>query len=75
MDLRRFVLFTFLGASIWNTALVSAGFLLGKYWIELAQSMDGWDIVILVIAGAALLGYIAYGRWKNKVAPSCEERR
>ncbi len=73
MDLKRFALFTFIGATIWNSVLVSAGFLLGQYWIELARSLDGWDIVILVSVGAILLGYIIYSRWKNKERPHCAE--
>ncbi len=44
MDIKRFALFTFIGATIWNTVLVSAGFLLGKYWIELAHSLNGWTL-------------------------------
>jgi membrane protein DedA with SNARE-associated domain len=74
MDIRRFVVFTFMGATIWNTVLVSAGFMLGKYWIELARSLDGWDIVILGVAAAVVLGYLLYGRWKRREQPHCEEQ-
>jgi membrane protein DedA with SNARE-associated domain len=73
MDIKRFALFTFIGATIWNTVLVVAGFLLGKYWIELSRGLDGWDIAILVTVGAVFLGYIIYGRWRNKAKHHCAE--
>jgi membrane protein DedA with SNARE-associated domain len=72
MDIKRFALFTFIGATIWNSVLVTAGFLLGQYWIQFARSLDGWDIVILAVAAAVVLGYLAYGRWKHRVR-SCVE--
>jgi membrane protein DedA with SNARE-associated domain len=66
MDVKRFALFTFIGATIWNSVLVSAGFLLGQYWIQFAQGLDGWDVIILAVAAAAVLGYLVYGRWKHR---------
>jgi membrane protein DedA with SNARE-associated domain len=75
MDVRRFVLFTFIGATIWNSVLVTAGYLLGQYWIRFAESLDGWDIVILGVAGAAVLGYILYHRWRNAKLASCPTER
>lgn len=66
MDIRMFALFTFLGATVWNTVLVTAGYLLGEYWISFAQSLDGWDLVIIGGAAAAFLAYFLYGRWKSR---------
>jgi membrane protein DedA with SNARE-associated domain len=63
MDIRRFVLFTFLGALIWNTVLASAGYLLGEYYIQFWKALRGWDTVIL---GLALLGLVAYFIWQRK---------
>jgi membrane protein DedA with SNARE-associated domain len=73
MDVRSFALATFLGALVWNTVLAIAGYALGKYWIELSQSLDGWDIVILAVAGAALVAYVLYGRRKGREHPKCED--
>ncbi len=66
MDLKRFVLFTFCGALIWNTVLVSAGYLLGEFYIEFGKALEGWDIIILVLAVAGVAGYILYQRRKSK---------
>ncbi len=73
MDIKRFAVFTFLGASIWNSVLVVAGFALGEYWMRFAQTLDGWDLVLLISFGTALAAYIAYKRWKTHSAPRCEE--
>ncbi|MBI0584435.1 MAG: DedA family protein [Methanomassiliicoccus sp.] len=73
MDLKRFALFTFLGATVWNTVLTVAGYFLGEYYITFAQSLDGWDIIILAAVAVGFLSYVAYGRWKNKNRPHCEE--
>jgi membrane protein DedA with SNARE-associated domain len=66
MDFKRFVLFTFLGAMIWNTVLVSAGYLLGEYYIEFGKAFEGWDLVIIAIAITGVAGYILYQRRKVK---------
>jgi membrane protein DedA with SNARE-associated domain len=73
MDIRRFAVFTFLGATIWNTVLVTAGYFLGEYWMRFAESLDGWDVAIIVGAVAVLIGYVVYGRWKQRVQEPCEE--
>jgi membrane protein DedA with SNARE-associated domain len=73
MDIRKFALFTFLGATIWNTVLVTAGYLLGEYWIRFSESLDGWDIAILAGVVVAFIGYVAYNRWKERAQAPCEE--
>lgn len=67
MDVKRFILFTFLGALMWNTVLASAGYLLGEYYIEFWKAVEGWDIIIL---GLAVLGLIAYFLWQRKKSSS-----
>ena len=62
MDFKRFVLFTFIGALIWNTVLVTVGYLLGELYIEFWKAFGGWDIIILVIAAAVVVGYLLYQR-------------
>jgi membrane protein DedA with SNARE-associated domain len=69
MDLKRFILFTFLGALIWNTVLSSIGYLLGEYYIEFWKAVDGWDLIILAIAG---IGLAAYLLWQRKKAVSAQ---
>ncbi|MDD1743588.1 MAG: DedA family protein [Methanomassiliicoccales archaeon] len=64
MDFKRFVIFTFLGALIWNTVLVSAGYLLGELYIGFWKALEGWDIVILAAAILGVAGYLLYQRKK-----------
>ncbi|MCG7845145.1 MAG: DedA family protein, partial [Methanomassiliicoccales archaeon] len=65
MDRLKFVTFTFLGAMVWNTVLVSAGYLLGEDWIEFWKSTDGWDYVILGLLGVILVVYYVHLRRKK----------
>jgi membrane protein DedA with SNARE-associated domain len=65
MDFKKFVLFTFLGALIWNTVLASAGYLLGEYYIQFWKALDGWDIIILAVA---IVGLIIYLLWQRKIS-------
>ena len=62
MDLKRFVLFTFFGALIWNTVLSTVGYLLGEYYIEFWEAVGGWDLIILAVAGVALAAYLLWQR-------------
>jgi membrane protein DedA with SNARE-associated domain len=71
MDIKRFLLFTFLGALVWNTVLSTAGYYLGEYYIQLWQALDGWDLVILALV---CVGIIAYFMWnRNRAAPSSKQ--
>jgi membrane protein DedA with SNARE-associated domain len=65
MELKRFALFTFLGATVWNTILVSVGYMLGQYWMSFAESLEGWDIAIIISAAAAFVAYVALIRWRD----------
>lgn len=65
MELKRFALFTFLGAMVWNTILVSVGYVLGQYWMSFAESLEGWDIAILISAAALFITYVALSRWRD----------
>jgi membrane protein DedA with SNARE-associated domain len=69
MNMKKFVIFTFLGALIWNSVLASAGYLLGEYYIQFWSAMDGWDVIIL---GSVLICLVIYFLLKNKSAASTE---
>lgn len=73
MDLRRFVLFTFVGATVWNTVLTLAGYFLGEYYIAFAESLDGWDLVILAAVAVIFVAWVVYGRWRAKRMASCQD--
>jgi membrane protein DedA with SNARE-associated domain len=72
MDYLRFALFTFVGAMIWNTVLTVSGYLLGEMYLTFAESLDGWDVVIIAVVVVIFLTYVLYGRWKNRNLPHCE---
>ena len=62
MDRRKFVTFTFAGAMVWNTVLVTAGFTLGENWVQFWEGTDGLDYVILGALGLVLAVYYIYHR-------------
>ncbi len=73
MELKTFVPFTFLGATVWNTVLVTAGYLLGEYWIRFAESLDGWDVVIIAVLVVAYIAYVVYHRRKHHARSPSDE--
>jgi membrane protein DedA with SNARE-associated domain len=65
MDLRLFIPFTFFGALIWSTILVSAGFVLGQAAFDFAESLENFDLIVLAALGAVLIGYLGYRWWRR----------
>ena len=66
MSLQKFVLYTFIGATLWNLMLLYAGFKLGEHWDKIHQYSRELDI-IFVIAVALFLAYFVCKHHKNKV--------
>lgn len=62
MSLKGFLPFTFLGALVWTTALVMAGFYLGEAAFSLAETLEFLDPIIIGVLVALLMGYILYRR-------------
>ncbi|MEK6845775.1 MAG: DedA family protein, partial [Nanoarchaeota archaeon] len=65
MELKKFVLYTLIGATIWNMFLAYVGFKLGENWAELRHYSEYISIpvaVILVLCGV----YFVYHHWKHK---------
>lgn len=56
MPLRKFLLYTFAGAALWNLALLYAGLRLGEHWDKIHEYSRELDI-IFVIAVALFLAY------------------
>ncbi|NLN28237.1 MAG: DedA family protein [Firmicutes bacterium] len=50
MPMGRFVVYTFLGSAVWNTALVVAGAILGASWREILRWLDYYRNVVLIVA-------------------------
>jgi membrane protein DedA with SNARE-associated domain len=68
MDLRRFVAFSTIGAAIWNTILVVAGFYLVERWTLFAETTDNVDLYIVGAVIAILVAYIAWRHARRRTA-------
>ena len=54
MPWRKFLIFNFLGALVWVTAISGAGYVFGRHWEILARSLKRVDLAIVLLALAAL---------------------
>jgi len=57
MPWRKFLVYNFLGAAVWVTAISSAGFLFGRHWERLQRDVRRFDlgVAILVLLAVAFL--------------------
>jgi membrane protein DedA with SNARE-associated domain len=55
MPWRKFVLFNFLGAAVWVTAICGAGYLFGGHWGRLARDLRRFDLVVAIVVVLAVL--------------------
>ena len=65
MHMRKFLVYTFAGAAIWNLILLYAGFKLGEHWDKIHQYSRELDI-IFVIAVALFLAYFVWKHHKRR---------
>ena len=65
MNLKKFYLFTFLGAGVWNTILATAGYILGKKWSAVRHYSEPFSLAIVALLLIASGGLI-YHHIKNK---------
>jgi membrane protein DedA with SNARE-associated domain len=61
MKMRKFVLYSFLGAFPWSIGLAYGGYLLGQNWERIREVMRPFDIPILVI----FLALVAFFVWRR----------
>jgi membrane protein DedA with SNARE-associated domain len=54
MPWRTFLVFNFLGAALWVTAISSAGFLFGQHWGRLMRDLKRFDVAVAILAVLAL---------------------
>ena len=64
MDVKKFSLYTILGATIWNTLLACCGYILGKNWDIIKHYSEYISIAVATLLVLASL-YFLYGRLKN----------
>ena len=62
MTIHKFVIYTFLGATIWNFILLYAGFKLGEHWDKIHQYSRGLDIIFV----ALVILFFVYFIWKHR---------
>lgn len=60
MGMPRFLIYTILGSTIWNTVLVSLGNTLGASWEKVAKVFDEFSNIILIILIILAIGGIYY---------------
>ena len=60
MPWRRFVLFNFLGASLWVTVISCVGYFFGRHWQRLLQIVGRANVVVFLVAAAV----VAYVWWR-----------
>ena len=61
MDLKKFSIFTFLGALIWSYALTFAGVKLQNNWELIREKMHNYDLAIVII----IVLFIAWYIWRH----------
>ena len=61
MSLQKFIIYTLIGATIWNSILLYAGFRLGSHWDLIHKFSKGLDIVFVV----GVVSFLAYFIWKH----------
>ena len=58
MPIPQFLAYTALGSAIWNTALISAGAVLGDQWDRASEYVDIFTYVTIAIIAAAIAWFI-----------------
>ncbi len=66
MPWRKFVLFNFLGAAVWVSAICGAGYLFGGHWNRLAHDLKRVDLAITVVVAVVLFGWW----WRSRASQS-----
>lgn len=63
MSWSRFVLFNFLGATVWVTSISFAGYFFGEHWAELIKTMGRLNLAMGAVA--IYVGYVLWRRHKR----------
>ena len=68
MSWRRFLMFNFLGAAVWVTVISGAGYLFGRHWERLEQSLKRFDLIAAVVV-LLIIGVLWWrGRRQSKAS-------
>src|SRR3990172_37965 len=66
MRIRNFVILSTIGAAIWNSVLVVAGYLLVERWRTLAATTDNVDVYVAIAGVAIMVGYVYWRKARLK---------
>jgi membrane protein DedA with SNARE-associated domain len=58
MPLGSFTTLTVLGSAIWNTVLITAGYLLGNRWRSVGQYSDWLNYAVIVLVAGAVIKFV-----------------
>jgi membrane protein DedA with SNARE-associated domain len=64
MHLARFTFYTALGTALWSFVLAFAGRMLGSRWKLVAEIIDRYETVVILLVVVAVLAFI-YMRWQQ----------
>ena len=67
MNILIFVIYTSIGAFVWNTMLISAGYFLGEYWRNAGSVIGEKHILFYIIAAILSILFISLSRKKKSV--------
>ena len=67
MRLLPFVVYTTIGAAIWNMFLAFLGLKLKQHWEIVQKYSHALDIVVLVLGALGAAGYFLWRRRRNRV--------
>ncbi len=68
MNLRRFVVLTFIGSLIWCIVLTYAGFLLGANWESIRELTGPLTVIVVAVTAALLIWYFCFYKKKKAKA-------
>src|SRR2546427_37544 len=66
MRFRNFVVYSTIGAAIWNSVLVAAGYFLLQGWRVFAETTGNVDVYVVAAAVAGVIGYVYLRKWRAK---------
>ena len=66
MRLRNFVVLSTVGAAVWNTVLVGAGYYLLERWSVFAETTENVDLYVVLALIGSIIGYVHYRKWRSR---------
>jgi membrane protein DedA with SNARE-associated domain len=68
MPLVSFTIYTAIGSLVWNTALITAGYLLGDQWEDVLAVIEPFQNLVLIAIGLVIVGIVVRKIWMVRTA-------